>query len=182
MASSAKCRSRPNAPAREHLSALCATRTRETLATLIDTSVLKKRQRPLTRQRQFADVAAADPRATVHESERIFERQDGQIPCERPRSSIGTSTNTAAGLLCDAHHAQTVRIGRAAALRSARTPPCRCELRNASRGVMLLFVAMNLTSCLGPRGPIRPRVITHNGKSCALLSSSAAVVIELRIV
>jgi hypothetical protein len=108
-------------------------------------------------------------RIRERESERSVERQDGQIPCESPRSSIGTSTNTAAGLFCDAHHAQTVRMGRAAEysvirLRSTRTPRCKCELRNVARGVMVRFVAMVRTFRWGPGGPVR------RGVSLALAS------------
>jgi hypothetical protein len=89
-----------------------------------------------------ADLATAN--ATLFE--RRLDRQGEQIPCESPRSSTGTSTRTAAGLSCPAHHAHTVRIGRSGIrLRSATTPPWTCGPRN-SRGVIVLFVAMNLLS------------------------------------
>jgi hypothetical protein len=86
----------------------------------------------------------------VHESDRSVDRQAGQIPCESPRSSMGTSTSTAVGLSCPSHHAQTVRIGRRPGrsvmrLLSAITCRCRCELPNAPRVVMVFFVAMTLT-------------------------------------
>lgn len=75
------------------------------------------------------------------------------MPCDSPRSSRGTSTSTLAGLLWTAHHAHTVRIGRTAArsvtrLSFATTPPRRCELPKASRGVMI-FVAMTSTLAKG---------------------------------
>ena len=100
--------------------------------------------------------------------ERRLDLQGEQIPCESPRSSIGTSTRTAAGLSCPAHHAHTVRIGRSVIrLRLATIPPWTCGPRN-SRGVIVLFVAMK-------------RLVTFHRKSRALSSSSTAVVIELWI-
>jgi hypothetical protein len=75
------------------------------------------------------------------------------MPCDRPRSSMGTSTSTAAGRLWTEHHAHTVRIGRRAArsvkrFSFATTPRRGCEPPNASPGVMI-FVAMALTLARG---------------------------------
>jgi len=71
-----------------------------------------------------ADLATAN--ATLFE--RRLDRQGEQIPCESPRSSMGTSTSTAAGRSCSTHQAHTVRIGRSAGgaairVRLATTPP-----------------------------------------------------------
>lgn len=135
------------------------------------------------------------------ESDFRLDLHDGQMPCDIPRASSGTSTSTAAGRFWTAHHAHTVRIGTAWRRKDAPRTKLRWAIallllldRRVSRGtrnqasrVPLLFQRGRtdaLANCLGNRVVDRCRVgaplarietmgtLSHTSeKSCYTLAS-----------
>lgn len=131
------------------------------------------------RQCQLGDGLDA-VRARDHISARRPVRHAEQIPCESPRSSIGTSTSTAVGRLCRAHHAHTVRIGRSAASTlclCGAAAPTRCELRNLSREVILVAMSVFLLWA----APADDEGCFFLWQVACPLRSSTSVAIDLRI-